>query len=231
VRYPQTGLSNYCILLADCRHLPPDGVGSGAGYMLLCTEVDSENNDYDGGCKMTSEQISLLTLLITILGWSVTALYQRRILERQIKAERELVARQLFVPGRVKQLEEFRAWLQESANVFSPASNGGFAETEVAISKWKKQFAIFGMLAATLDSDFPFAKNSEYQDTFETTIVKASNSMDEFLDAVQSKNEENLDLFAQHSEQLFSKAIPNAVKRLDKIIEQTATLGMTQKSA
>lgn len=178
---------------------------------------------------MTPELISLLTLLITILGWSVTALYQRRILERQIKAERELAALQLFLPSRVKQLEDFRVWLQESANVFSPASSGDFRGTEAAISEWRKQFARFGILATTLDSDFPLAQTNELQYTFETLIVKANNAMDEFLVAIHGNDEENIEMFGKHNEQLFRETLPNAIKRLDKIIEQTATLGMTQK--
>jgi hypothetical protein len=39
---------------------------------------------------MTIEQIGiLLSLLLTILGWSVTAYYQKQILEKQLKAEKE----------------------------------------------------------------------------------------------------------------------------------------------
>lgn len=44
---------------------------------------------------MSIEQIGiLLTLLLTILGWSVTAYYQRQILEKQIQADKEKLAQQ-----------------------------------------------------------------------------------------------------------------------------------------
>jgi hypothetical protein len=42
---------------------------------------------------MNAEEAALLSLLVTILGWGVTAYYQRRILERQIKAENERESR------------------------------------------------------------------------------------------------------------------------------------------
>lgn len=63
---------------------------------------------------MTIEQIGiLLSLLLTILGWSITAFYQRQILERQIAAEKERETRQLLIPRRIQQLEKIKSWAEE----------------------------------------------------------------------------------------------------------------------
>lgn len=63
---------------------------------------------------MTIEQVGiLLSLLITILGWSVTAYYQRRILERQIAAEREKEIRQAIIPRKIQLLEQIKSWVEE----------------------------------------------------------------------------------------------------------------------
>jgi len=44
---------------------------------------------------MTFAEIgTLISLFLTILGWSITAYYQRRILERQIKADQDKLAKQ-----------------------------------------------------------------------------------------------------------------------------------------
>jgi hypothetical protein len=70
---------------------------------------------------MTIEQIgillslvlTLLSLVLTIVGWSVTAYYQRRILERQIAAEKEKEVRQLIIPHKIQQLEQIKNWVEE----------------------------------------------------------------------------------------------------------------------
>jgi hypothetical protein len=56
--------------------------------------------------------LSLLSLLITILGWSITARYQKQILERQIAAEREKDIRQIIIPRKIQQLETIKDWVE-----------------------------------------------------------------------------------------------------------------------
>jgi len=55
---------------------------------------------------------SSLSLLITIIGWSVTARYQKEILERQIAAEREKDIRQIIIPRKIQQLETIKNWVE-----------------------------------------------------------------------------------------------------------------------
>jgi hypothetical protein len=63
---------------------------------------------------MTIEQIGILfSLILTILGWSVTAYYQRKILERQITAEREKEIRQVLIPRKLQELDTLKKWLEE----------------------------------------------------------------------------------------------------------------------
>lgn len=55
---------------------------------------------------MTIEEIGiLLSLLLTIIGWSVTAYYQRQISERQIKAEREKLTQQFAHEKEILELQ------------------------------------------------------------------------------------------------------------------------------
>jgi hypothetical protein len=65
---------------------------------------------------MTIEEIgillSLFSLFITILGWSITARYQKQILERQIAAEREKDIRQIIIPRKIQQLETIKNWVE-----------------------------------------------------------------------------------------------------------------------
>ncbi len=61
---------------------------------------------------MTIEQLGiLLTLLLTTVGWMVTAYYQRKILERQLESERQKEARLLVVPVKIQRLNEMRSWV------------------------------------------------------------------------------------------------------------------------
>jgi hypothetical protein len=52
-------------------------------------------------------------LLVTIVGWFVTALLQAFLIIRQNRLERNLAAYQLYTPRRIKQLDEFMEWIHE----------------------------------------------------------------------------------------------------------------------
>jgi len=58
-----------------------------------------------------TEIIASLTLLVTIIGWFMTYRYQRIILEKQIKAENDRLAREWIIPKRINRLEELRKWI------------------------------------------------------------------------------------------------------------------------
>ncbi len=62
---------------------------------------------------ITSFLISIFSLLVTVIGWGVTAYFQKQLLDRQIQAESKRVSRQLYIPKRILQLEEIKNWLQE----------------------------------------------------------------------------------------------------------------------
>src|SRR5271157_1207309 len=69
---------------------------------------------------MTIEQIGiLLTLLLTIIGWVVTAYYQRKILDHQLESEKERDARMLIIPARIQRLNEMRTWVDSSTKIMT----------------------------------------------------------------------------------------------------------------
>jgi hypothetical protein len=56
---------------------------------------------------------------VTSIGWLVTALIQKKILDRQLKADLEKEIRQVTVPRRIKSLDEINEWFQEGTNLRS----------------------------------------------------------------------------------------------------------------
>lgn len=74
--------------------------------MSLGAGVAPEPRAHFVGDNMTIEEIGiLLSLLLTIIGWSVTAYYQRQISERQIKAEREKLTQQFAHEKEILELQ------------------------------------------------------------------------------------------------------------------------------
>ncbi len=67
----------------------------------------------------TSDYLSIATLIVTSIGWLVTALIQKKILDRQLKADLEKEIRQVTVPRKLKDLDEINEWLQEGGNLRS----------------------------------------------------------------------------------------------------------------
>ncbi len=118
-----------------------------------------------GDKKMSIEQIGIfITLIITIAGWLVTGYYQRQILDRQIKYEREKEARQLIIPDRIQQIKNLRDWIEEGLEIvmfrlsqhgYPQYSSSGF---EQKFKEWNsksgKYVAIASMMSRTyLTSD------------------------------------------------------------------------------
>jgi len=116
---------------------------------------------------MTIEQIALiisaLSLLITVIGWAVTAYFQRQLLERQIRAENVRVIRQLYIPQRIQQLENIKGWLQEGVGLISKKNEKSRLSPkdrellEKQYREWKSQFfkitSLFGIASKYPDGE------------------------------------------------------------------------------
>ena len=62
---------------------------------------------------------SFVTLVVTIIGWVVTYRFQRKILEKQIEAERLRDVRALIVPRRIQSLGNLKQWLQQGQQLIA----------------------------------------------------------------------------------------------------------------
>jgi len=62
--------------------------------------------------------ISIITLIVTVLGWGITYNSQRRILHMQIEAEKERASRGWVTPRRIQNLDELRGWLVRGQRLF-----------------------------------------------------------------------------------------------------------------
>ena len=90
--------------------------------------------------NVTIEQLGILiTLVLTVLGWFVTAWYQRKILDHQLASERRKDAKQLIIPVRIQKLNEIRSWVDRSielmtlklGNLLSVLSSEEFPEPQI----------------------------------------------------------------------------------------------------
>lgn len=89
---------------------------------------------------MKIDQIGvLLSLLVSILGWSVTAYYQKKLLERQIQAEEDREVRKYIISRKVQQLEEIKEWLEEGYRLWSVRDHlpyrGNISEQRILVSE------------------------------------------------------------------------------------------------
>lgn len=57
--------------------------------------------------------IPLLSLLVTIIGWFYTAYHQRRILERQIVAEKDKERNKIYISQTLSEISMLRKWFNE----------------------------------------------------------------------------------------------------------------------
>ena len=67
--------------------------------------------------------INIFSLLVTIIGWGITAYFQKKLLDKQIHAENTRVSRQLYIPQRIMQLEKIKNWLQEGIELAVKVNN------------------------------------------------------------------------------------------------------------
>lgn len=67
--------------------------------------------------------ISIFSLLVTIIGWGITAYFQKKLLDKQIQAENTRISRQLYIPQRIMQLEKIKNWLQEGIELAVKINN------------------------------------------------------------------------------------------------------------
>ena len=118
---------------------------------------------------MTPEQLALLTLLVTIVGWAVTAFYQRRLLERQISADKDAAKRELLIPRYIQDLSTIRSWLEEGYRLWRLREHIPFrddlkAARQVAVEKraldehiatWAAQHGSISTLARLVDRKIP----------------------------------------------------------------------------
>jgi len=57
---------------------------------------------------------SLLALIVTVVGWSVTARNQKELLDKQIAAEKQNTILQFAIPRKLEQFDKIMAWVTET---------------------------------------------------------------------------------------------------------------------
>lgn len=171
---------------------------------------------------MTIEEIGiLLSLLVTIIGWSVTALYQKRILERQIIADKEKEVRQLIIPARVQQLQEIKNWLQTGLGIVSQKLSGLYQDAAKQYANWKSQYFKVYLLSSQLELWFPDYHQIESRKLQEVIADYAQCMEQLFTDITE----------AEASQIAFSigKTSLTAVQQLDSLIELSAAQEIDKK--
>ena len=102
--------------------------------------------------------ISTISLIVTIVGWTITAKRQKELLERQIEADREKVVLQIAAdreknrlefsrPKHMERIDILRKWVFEGKSICKEASKDQKEEAERKetvrkITEWKDYFGL-----------------------------------------------------------------------------------------
>ncbi|MEW5989030.1 MAG: hypothetical protein AB1791_20585 [Chloroflexota bacterium] len=184
---------------------------------------------------MTTEQLTLVTTIIgwfvtvalTAIGWVVIAYFQRRLLERQLQAEKELhslklaadhekEARQLITPQKIQDLQSLRSWLQEGFEFFvykAGTTMGTRPAGEMTEKLWEWNLRYSRLIAVVSSLDFePFS------------VEKSLGSMVSSYYAGIVKLIQTNGLMPNPSDlAVISGALLDANKRIDELIQLTAS--------
>ncbi|MBI4630693.1 MAG: hypothetical protein HY740_03065 [Chloroflexi bacterium] len=105
---------------------------------------------------------TFLSLVISMVGWFITAHYQQQILERQIAAEREGQTTQIILTQRVEQLNTLKEWFQDGERIWSTRKNSNADDKEAItklqddLRKWELRSGNIKATATVIDNTYPF---------------------------------------------------------------------------
>jgi hypothetical protein len=172
----------------------------------------------------------LLTLLLTILGWGVTSFYQRQLLERQISVDKdkEIIARKLTELDKLKSwLEDgFRLWKKREGIASLPAKQRAEHRVKIdyEILDWAAKYGPFASLASTFDAAEATRNRHLTQRPLRNVISGIYRKMP-VVDSAYDKFPDS----SQKLDQLFADDYPEAMKRIEALIEQTARLSIGRR--
>jgi hypothetical protein len=184
---------------------------------------------------MTIEQTGiLLSLLLTIVGWGITAYYRRRILDRQIAAEREKEARQLIIPRKMEQLDAIKEWLEagyrlwrlreslpyDADNISKKELENRRQEIDKQIHEWGAHYWSMVALAGVLDPRDAESEQPEGRKDLGFMLSGIYHNMPTVNLAYDDDPK-----FSEHTRGIFMGFFPQAILRVDQVIEQTIKKG------
>ena len=187
--------------------------------------------------------VSLVSLLVTILGWVFTYSKQKQLLEMQIEAEDERAARQFFIPQRVDELKELKDWFKKGIELASTPKDAQAAlstkEIEQQRRDWNSQYWRLSIFASRVDTTAPTPLPPRDTsgiplpvfDVSKRIVMKPYNLerlVSEFYDAIWNflQQDGKVPIFdAQTTWSLDfarERILPTAIRKIDELIEQTA---------
>lgn len=106
---------------------------------------------------MTIEQVGIIaTLILTVIGWGITAFIQWQILGRQISAEKEGQIRTIIFTERLKQLTELKTWFQDGEKLWRMSLTANNPQSmKSQIKEWKLRVGIARASAKLIDFAYP----------------------------------------------------------------------------
>jgi hypothetical protein len=176
---------------------------------------------------------AVASLIVTIVGWLLTARAQRQLLARQIEAERERERQRLFLPQRVQQLRDLKSWFEEGLRLLRLIE----VKDKDAVqrrSKWVAQYSTFYRFAMRLDSALAANSHAGQQASLAGMVYAYYVIVSDILAKLESMSEPLLEKLEEggglldifNRDRLFHATdtiYQDAVKRIDELIEQTAT--------
>ncbi len=61
--------------------------------------------------------VSILSLIVTIVGWSFTSRNQKELLDKQIAADKQQTKLQFAIPRRIDQFDKIKSWVTETRQI------------------------------------------------------------------------------------------------------------------
>ena len=86
--------------------------------------------------------IASLSLIATILGWSITYTYQKKLLNVQISAERQKTIMQFSIPYKLEQIKRIKEWKAEGISLYMRL--GSIPDKDAVRDEMKSKVRIWG---------------------------------------------------------------------------------------
>lgn len=96
--------------------------------------------------------VATIGLIVTIVGWSVTARNQKKLLNREILAQREQQSRNLYLPSQIQELEGLKDHIQTTLyNIIEHLQKKEYQKIYESINCWQNEFTKLAIQANQLD--------------------------------------------------------------------------------